>query len=225
MRTALATVTALLFLVSMGSVRAVGDDDDDDDGGRAERRAEALERALASKPEVFQFTNLNDISADPVVAAAGGAFLIRSKNGVTARVMAADLEPGHAYTFWWLFFNKPSKCAQKPCSPADFMAARGAVHYGSGAVAGAAGEANVTFSATSGGPPEGAAFNPNLPERGLVKNRGFTAEIHLVLIDHGIPDLPDLSSDEPNVPGTWAWELTHALPPGPTWVRGAVFEP
>jgi hypothetical protein len=223
MRTALKIFSALL-LIFTGSSDARANDTSNP---HTARFAEYLQKILASTPETFQFTSLLNISVSPPVGAEGGASLTRSKNGLTMRVMAADLEPGHAYTYWWVIFNDPSGCAQIPCNFPDLMtpAVRAAVHYGSGAVAGADGAANVSFSTTSGGPPAGAAGNPSLPERGLVTDRGFKAEVHLVIVDHGIPEVADLTSPNPDVAGTWAWELTHPRPPGPTWVRAAIFLP
>jgi hypothetical protein len=193
-------------------------------GKHAERLAEDLERALSSTPQRFQFANLRDISfGSEETPAAGGAFLIRSKNRLDARVMVADLTAGHAYTFWWIIFNDPGRCAQTPCAAADLMNARGAIHYASGAVAAANGVANASFSTNSGGPPDGAPYDTTLLKRGLATDHGFRAEVHLVLVDHGVPGLADFTSANPDVPGTWGWELTHPLPPGPTWVRAAIF--
>ena len=186
---------------------------------------EFLEKALAAKPETFQFTNIRDITVVPATGAPGGAFLIRSRNGLTARIMLTDLMPGHALTFWWILFNAPHLCAQTPCADTDLMTAGGAVHYASGSITSYNGTANATFSTTSGGPPEGAIGNPTLPERGLVMHNGFGVEVHLVVVDHGVAAVADFTSADPDVPGTWGWELTHPLPPGPPWIRAAIFLP
>ena len=186
--------------------------------------AEALERILAAKPQTFQFTNLRDITTDPNPPgdAEGAATLIRSKNGLTAQIMAADLEPGHPYTVWWIIFNFPGKCATSPCAAPDLMTAGGAVHYATAGIAGGAGELNLAFSTTSGGAPEGAAFNATLPRTSLATNNGFNAEIHLVVVDHHDP----AALTEDLNPGSWAWELTHPLPRNTTnWVRAAIFQP
>lgn len=199
--------------------------DDDDNGRGAARLGEALERALAARPQSFQFTTLRNLTVQPPIGAEGAAFLIRSKNSLTAQIMAADLQPGHAYTFWWVIFNKPENCAGSPCALSDRATAEGATLYGSGGIAGANGALNVTFTTTSGGAPEGAQFATTLPQPSLMANRGFKAEVHLVTVDHGVPAASDLSVPDPDVPGTWAWELTHSLPFGPAWVRGAIFRP
>ena len=190
----------------------------------ARRAAEEVERVLAALPRTFQFTNLLDITTapNPPGAAEGAAYLVRSRNGLTAQLMAAGLEPGHPYTVWWIIFNRPGMCATSPCASSDLVAANGAVHYATGGVAGAAGELNLSFSTTSGGPATGAAFNPTLPRTSLSRDAGFRAEIHLVMVDHHDPAALTEGLD----PGSWAWELTHPLPPNTTnWVRAAVFLP
>ncbi len=187
------------------------------------REAEAAAALLARTPEKFQFTNVRDISIGIDAAAEGGAYLVRERNRITARMMLADLQPGHAYTFWWIFFNRPGLCASTPCADTDLMASKGAIHFGAGGIASGNGVLNVSFSTQPFGPPTGAVLNPNLPRPGLMFDNGFKAEVHLVVVDHGIPTRADFNSDMPDGPGTWGWELTHALPPGPTWVRAAVF--
>ena len=189
------------------------------------RLAERIDRTLTHTREIFQFTNLRDIAAGPGIAAEGGAYLVRSRHRVEAKLMAADLNPGHAYTIWFVFFNRPMACASSPCADTDLTSAQGAVHFGAGAIAGANGSINVTLRARAGGPPSGAVGNPNLPEPGLAHGQGLRAEVHLVVVDHGIPNSADLSLDDPDIMGTWGYELTHAIPPGPAWVRGAIFVP
>lgn len=194
-------------------------------GHGKQRLAERIDHVLTHVPRTFQFTNIRNIASSPTVAGEGGAFLVRSKHGVQARLMIGDLMPGHAFTTWFVFFNRPGSCASNPCADTDLATSGGAVHYGSAAISGANGTINVTLDAAAGGPPAGAAGNPNLPERGLKAGRGFVAEVHIVLVDHGVPATADFTADDPDVPGTWGWELTHPLPPGPNWVRAAIFLP
>lgn len=207
-----AVSAGVLFAAVPGSALASG----------AGHAAEAVERILAALPQTFQFTNLLDITTDPNPPgpAEGAAYLIRSRNGLTAQIMAAGLEPGHPYTVWWIIFNNPGACATSPCSAADLVTANGAIHYATGGVAGAGGELNLYFRTTSGGPPEGAAFNPTLPRTSLATNAGFRAEIHLVMVDHHDPAALTEGLDQ----GSWAWELTHPLPRNTmNWVRAAIF--
>jgi len=189
----------------------------------AARLAESLERSLAANPQTFQFTNVRDFNNG--TGTAGGAFLVRSKNGLTGQIMSADLMPGHAYTVWWIIFNAPSKCLSTPCGMADVVPnspAQTAIFFASGEIAAmgpGGGVLNSAFSTTSGGPPAGAAFNPTMPQSRLLTDSGFKAEVHLIIADHGVPAI-----NTADVMGTWGWELTHGIPPA-AWVRAAIFLP
>ncbi len=191
----------------------------------ATRLAESIEKALTANPETFQFTNMRSFTTG--TGTEGGAFLIRSKNGLTGQVMSGDLIPGHAYTVWWIIFNRPLGCAQTPCGAADFPNADTAIFFASGAIASMGvngkGVVNSAFSTNSGGPPTGAAFNPTMPQSRLLSDAGFTAEVHLVIADHGVPTA-SASGPTPDVAGSWGWELTHGIPPT-AWVRAAIFLP
>lgn len=174
----------------------------------------------------FQFTNLLDITGSDPAAAEGAAYIVRNRNYVEVKVMAADLTPGNAYTMWFVFFNRHRACAGSPCADTDLMNALGAIHFAASGIASADGTLNIEAKALAGGAPEGAVFNPNLPRTGLMPGRGLRVEVHLVLVDHGRPMPGILGADDPTPPGSWAWELTHSLPPGPmTWVRAAIFVP
>ena len=176
-------------------------------------------------PQTFQSTNMADVSKGaPFTPANGAAFLVRSKNHLEARVMLADLVPGHAHTIWWMVFNEPSECSTHPCTPGvDFGTGRAAVFFGTGVIAAAGGQGgvvNIPFDTRAGGPPTGALVIPAGPESGLKAGHGFKAEVHLLMIDHGVP-----TAGFPNVPGSWAFEMTHPRPPGTADVRGALFPP
>jgi len=176
--------------------------------------------------ETFQSANMANIANGmPFTAANGAATLIRSKNELQGRVMLADLNPGHAYTIWWIIFNEPSSCSTHPCTPGvDFAAGDAAIHYATGVIAASDGNgggvANVSFETRDGAPPIGEFVVPGLPEMGLKHNHGFKSEVHFLMIDHGVP-----AAGFPKVPGSWAFELTHPLPPGTADVRGAAFMP
>ena len=176
-------------------------------------------------PRTFQSTNMADISKGaPFTPADGAAFLVRSKDRLEARVMLADLVPGDAHTIWWIIFNEPSACSTHPCTPGpDFGPGRAALFFGTGVIAAAGGKGgvvNVTFDTQAGGPPKGAVVIPDAPELGLKAGHGFKAEVHLLMIDHGVP-----TAGFPNVPGSWAFEMSHPRPPGTADVRGALFPP
>jgi len=172
----------------------------------------------------FQSVNMANIANGmPFTPAKGAAFLTRSKNELQGRVMLADLIPGHAYTIWWFIFNQPKSCSTHPCTPgADFGPGDAAVYHATGVIAasdgGEGGVANVSFETSDGGPPTGAFVVPGLPAAGLKHDHGLKAEVHFLMIDHGVP-----TAGFPNVPGSWAFELTHPLPPGTHDVRAAAF--
>jgi len=198
------------------------------DGNAAIRAGEELDRLLTAVPDTYQVTNMVDLTQTPVAPANGAASLIRSKSRLQGRVMLADLIPGHAYTVWWLIFNKPKMCAATPCAPGpDFGPARAAVFFAGsgiaasgGGVGGEGGVLNVTVDTQAGGPPNGAFETGAGPEIGLTPDNGFAAEVHFLMIDHGVPN-----ASFANVPGSWAWELSTPLPPGVADVRAALFPP
>lgn len=108
------------------------------------------------------------------------ATLVRNDNGISYQLHTNSLTPNSAYTLWVVVINNPGACATTPCGPSDILgnAATGSqVLFGTGSVAGASGKA--TFA---GGLQEG-----DVP--GWLPDRTFddagTAEIHLVLNDHG----------------------------------------
>ena len=174
----------------------------------------------------FQSANMANVANGmPFTPAKGAAFLTRSKNELQGRVMLADLIPGHAYTIWWMIFNQPKSCSTHPCTPgADFGPGDAAVYHASGVIAasdgGEGGVADVSFENSDGGVPTGAFSVPGLPAAaaGLKHDNGLKAEVHFLMIDHGVP-----TAGFPNVPGSWAFELTHPLPPGTHDVRAAAF--
>jgi hypothetical protein len=177
-------------------------------------------------PQTFQAVDMADISKGaPFSPAQGAAFLVRSKNTLQARVMLADLVAGDAYTVWWFVFNNPSACSTHPCTPGpDFGPGDAAVFFGTGVI-GAAGNTggvvNATFETSAGGPPSGAVVIPDLPEKGLRPGRGFAAEVHLLMIDHGTPEAPT----RPDGWQGWPVELSTPIDPGIADVRGAFFAP
>jgi len=71
-----------------------------------------------SKTDVFTFFNADGTPAAGDVA--GKADLKRSKEGVNLTVRTTGLEPGNAYTIWWVIFNDPEACSPTGCSDADF---------------------------------------------------------------------------------------------------------
>ncbi|PJF39395.1 MAG: hypothetical protein CUN54_08815, partial [Phototrophicales bacterium] len=49
------------------------------------------------------------------------ATLTRHENGVHVEVQTSDLEPGHAFTMWWVIFNEPENCTDGECGADDVL--------------------------------------------------------------------------------------------------------
>lgn len=123
----------------------------------------------------------------------GTSHIVRTPNGVNYKLSTTELEPGHAYTLWFVVFNKPKECADPDaapgCGPTDVVndAARPDMMYAAGHVVGGTGKA--TFSGHRHvGDSSGSINGPvGLPAYGLESPSG--AEIQLVVHHHG-PKLP-----------------------------------
>lgn len=131
------------------------------------------------------------------------ATLVRNDNGFSYNFRAMSLLPGHAYTLWVVVVDNPAACASHPCTGGDVLlnaGTGGQVFYGTGGVAGASGRA-----AFSGRVNEGEL-------EGWLANRALTdarsAEIHLVLNDHG----PKLSAHMPDMIKTYRGGCADSSP-------------
>lgn len=120
------------------------------------------------------------------VGADAVATLTRRDDGVSWRFQTSRLQPGHAYTIWFVVLNDPDQCLGVPtCNAPDIVTRHlitdSQVTYGAGHVVGGSGQA--TFAASFQAGAIGGWFEGG----GLWDPR--TADIHLVLNDHG-PMLP-----------------------------------
>lgn len=126
----------------------------------------------------------------------GSSTVVRTDNGVSARLEASGLPAGHVVTLWIVVANAPEECEAglpgvTPCGPADHPAGRGqmSVHHGSGRVVGDDGTASYGAHLSEGDTSRVAFAG----EPGLLDAR--TAEIVLVLKDHG-PKRPGRVADQ-----------------------------
>jgi hypothetical protein len=119
--------------------------------------------------------------------------LQRSHNGVTAGLHTSGLIPGHAYTVWWVVFNNPELC-DAGCDGNDVGAALMSgsnpigigILYAGGHVIGADGK--FSFGAhLAEGSTVGCQTMPPFVGVCTALVDSSTAEIHLVLHDHGPP--------------------------------------
>lgn len=122
------------------------------------------------------------------------ASLVATASGATMRMQTRELEPGHAYTLWYVFVDNPEACNNTPCNAADFFTnpdVDAQVTYGAGHVVGNSGRGTFTAH-LSADPVEGW-----LPDRSLDNPLG--AEYHAVLNDHG----PKLAAHMPGMIRTY----------------------
>lgn len=152
------------------------------------------EGATQSTSPIYPFVN-------PNVILGGDSMLVRNDNGLTAVAHLEGLNPGGAYTMYWLIFNNPAACTHpvftaggvkvSSCGPADLtnFAAAPSFQYADGHVVGGSGRATFAGHFSAGDTPECAL--PTLPCAGLFDPR--TAEVHLVVRTMGdaVPGLVD----------------------------------
>jgi len=106
--------------------------------------------------------------------------LSRTAQDIAFEITATDLVPGHAYSMWWIVFEKPQFC-EDGCNGPDLAnrLVRGSVFNGGGAEANWKGEA--TFADAVPRHDTGDRF---VVTGGGIKNT-LKAEIHLVIKSHG----------------------------------------
>lgn len=109
------------------------------------------------------------------------AQLVRNPNGISYQIHTDELNPGNAYSLWLVVVNNPDACASIPCTAPDILlnpeTQAQVLNGGTGIVAGSSGKGTSSGSARVG-PLSGWLEDGSLDDP-------FTAEIHLVLNDHG----------------------------------------
>ncbi|MDZ7717355.1 MAG: hypothetical protein U5K72_00875 [Balneolaceae bacterium] len=130
----------------------------------------------------------------------GVSTLHRNGNGITVNFKTTKLMPGHAYTLWWVIWNKPELCATPgACVESDFGNALNVevqLLYATGSVAGNNGKGN--FSAHLKENDDSGSVHElfGLPSFGGLQD-AQTAEIHAVLRSHG-PKIPGQVGEQIN---------------------------
>lgn len=125
----------------------------------------------------------------------GAAALVRTDNGLSARVDAQALSPGHVVTLWWVVFNDPDGCTAgipgvTRCGEPDALAGNGdvGVFQGTGRLVGGEGKATFADHLRTGDTADLVTTHGEP----LADPRG--AEVILVLKDHG-PKIPALTNE------------------------------
>jgi len=141
--------------------------------------------------------------------------LVRMEHGFYATFNAVELEPGDAYTMWWVIFNKPENCSDGECglndaflfdangdqlltdegAPQWNFPAHAATEFALGRATGSVIDADGT-----------AEFRAHLPvgddnefDFGPGLLNPFTAEVHLVIRTHS-QMIPGLLHEQLNTP-------------------------
>ena len=130
----------------------------------------------------------------------GTSTLRRNKNGININFKVDGLIPGHAYTIWWVIWNKPENCdTPYACGEPDFGnpdAVMVEVLYAAGHVVGNSGKGH--FSAHLNEWDSSGTINPlfGLDEYGGLHD-AEKAEVHVVLRSHG-PAVPGIVNEQIN---------------------------
>lgn len=130
----------------------------------------------------------------------GESTLHRNGNGLTVNFKTNGLMPGHAYTLWWVIWNKPENCATSgACVESDFANALNVevqLLYAAGSVAGNNGKGNFTAHLKENDESGSIHELFGRPSFGGLQDAD-TAEIHAVLRSHG-PKIPGLVNEQIN---------------------------
>jgi hypothetical protein len=121
----------------------------------------------------------------------GTATLIRNDNKISMTFNAENLTPGNAYTVWWVIWNKPENCAiPYACDLGDFATTQLVevdALFATGHVVGGNGVGH--FAASRKESDITGSTNYLFDEPAFPLEDARTAEVHLLLRDHG-PAIP-----------------------------------
>ncbi len=117
----------------------------------------------------------------------GDAQLVRGPNGVSMELTTTQLDPGAAYTVWWVVFNNPEYCVDG-CDASDsgIPEVQATVLAAAGHVVGATGQSSFAGHLQVGD-TSGDSFPPLLPGDSVGLVDVMKAEIHLAVRTHGTP--------------------------------------
>lgn len=108
--------------------------------------------------------------------------LVRTKDGITVTIHTSELDPGAAYTVWWVIFNNPENCVGG-CGEDDLFrnGANASVVWATGHVIGNNGVGNFAAHLKEEDNPSGLVlFGPGLQD-------AEGAAVHLIVRTHGQP--------------------------------------
>jgi hypothetical protein len=155
-----------------------------------ENSADIQTRAAATHCE----TNVYDATTLDVT---GTATLLRNDKKISMTFQAENLTPGNAYTIWWVIWNNPAECATpNACDVVDFsqtQVVRVDALFAAGHVVGNSGVGHFAASRKEG--DISGSTNYLFGEPAFALEDARTAEVHLVIRDHG-PAIPGKLNDQ-----------------------------
>jgi hypothetical protein len=160
---------------------------------------------ISQDQPLFQNSGATHCTSDIINAIDGmtytdGATLLRNNNKIKMTFKVDDLEPGYAYTIWWVVWNNPEECTVPfACGDADFAIADDVeveLMYAAGHVVGNSGKGNFAGSLNEGDASGSINNLFGLPSYGGLHD-ARTAEVHLVLRSHG-PAIPGQIDEQIN---------------------------
>jgi len=92
-------LVVIIFLIVLGGTSMAQDDDMMD------------EPIVAVQNVLWEGTDMLVEDAEAV--------LVRMHHGISMTMETTGIEPGHAYTVWWVIFNNPEECSDDVCGPDD----------------------------------------------------------------------------------------------------------
>ena len=174
-KSALVLVVVLAMLVGLPATAQAGGDD----------------KRIMSKSTVFW-----DWDPDSVV---GRSKLVRTEDGLSARLFATGLTPGDAVTMWIAFFTHPEACSTTPCSrPADVRTATTGsdLYWADGVVVGPSGTA-VFHGRVDVGQSEGSLKDEvGAVPGGIPLTDPLGSEVAIALHSHGPAQTGELLHDQ-----------------------------
>jgi len=141
-------------------------------------------------------SNLWLVGGDPVPGnqvPGASSTLVRTKDAITMTIHTSELDPGAAYTVWWIIFNNPDNCVGG-CGPDDLMRAGvdGSVLWATAHVIGNNGVGNFAAHLEEDNPPGFVIFGPGLQD-------AEGAEAHFFVRTHGQP-IPSQIVEQRTIP-------------------------
>ena len=139
---------------------------------------------LTQPTTVSPYLSIPGLVAGEVRELDGTAALHRGREGIGYTASVRGLEPGAAYTNWFVVFTRPEACETAcACGLGDLTneAARVGVYYATGRVADPYGQASFASETGYGELPDG---EDQVPLEGLDAPLSWRSEVHLVVRRH-----------------------------------------